>query len=434
MNPVSETNESSATGRPYSLRRRLAVGLLGYVILLTLGVLANDFVVNESAERLAWESLLKAELDHFLNRRHLDPSYSWPETETLQMFAIDPKQTPHDPLLALPVGVHDEILIDGREKVIKIRDKDGQRFVIALDISDLEGREAHLRRIILVSAFVVVLLLGCLAIWGAGQLIYPLRELSDRIAALDPGNSDQHVALPTNASSELALISQSINRYIERNAAFMAREQSFVRVASHELRTPISIIAGAATLALDEPGTPDAVRKRLLRIQETTNDINELATLLLALAKDPARLADSREPVALHTLLPQIVRDHEHLARGKEVSIVIGELAECEVVVPLQLVKSAIGNLLRNAVENTHHGDVRVSLHDDGVVVIEDCGPGIPAEQISEIYTRLARGQGLHGGGIGLTLIARLCEHLDWSLSVDSSPGDGTRVALRLAR
>ncbi len=432
MIKMSEENENLTTVRTYSLRRQLAMGLLGYAVLLTLGVLANDFIVNESAEKLAWESLLKAELDHFLNRRKQDPSYSWPETETLHLFTIDPAQTPDDPLLALAVGVHDEIVLDGREKVIKIRDQDGQRFVIALDIADLEGREAHLRTIILISAFVVVALLGCFAVWGANRLLLPLRELSDRIAALNPGKDDPHVDLPANASTELALITQAINRYIERNTAFMKREQSFIRVASHELRTPISVITGAAGLALNEPGTPEAVRKRLLRIRETANDINELVTLLLALAKEPARLADSREPVALHALLPQIVRDHEHLAHGKEVSIVIGELAECVAPVPLQLAKSAIGNLLRNAVENTHHGDVRVSLREGGVVVIEDCGPGIPPEKITEIYTRLARGEGLHGGGIGLTLIARLCEHLDWSLSVDSDPGDGTRVALRL--
>lgn len=101
---------------------------------------------------------------------------------------------------------------------------------------------------------------------------------------------------------------------------------------------------------------------------------------------------------------------------------------------PPAMAKSAIGNLLRNAIENTRHGDVMLSLGEDGTVVIEDHGPGIPIEQIGRLYTRLARGDGLDGGGIGLQLIARLCGHLDWDLSVDSSPGEGTRMAMRFSR
>ncbi|MFA5630419.1 MAG: HAMP domain-containing sensor histidine kinase [Porticoccaceae bacterium] len=414
----------------WSLRRRLTVGLLGYIILLTLGVLANDFVVNESAEKLVWESLLTAELDHFLKRRQQDPDYSWPETETLHVFAIDAEATPHNPLLRLAPGVHDEILLDGREKVVLIEDADDQRFVIALDITDLEGREAQLRNIIFLSAFIVTALLGCAAVWGTGRLIQPLQVLSDRIGALDPAKGGQLVALPANASSELTLITEAINGYIVRNAAFMDREQAFIRVASHELRTPLSIIAGAATLALGEPGTTETMRNRLRRIVETTSDTNELVTLLLVLAKDPARLTESSEAVKLHSLLPQIVQDHQHLAQGKEVAIVLGTLPEYTIDAPLQIVKSAIGNLLRNAIENTRNGDVQVSLSANGTVIIEDQGAGISAEKISELYTRLARSEGTQGGGIGLTLITRLCEHLNWTLSVDSNPGDGTRVAL----
>lgn len=138
--------------------------------------------------------------------------------------------------------------------------------------------------------------------------------------------------------------------------------------------------ATAAGLALEEPGVPEAARKRMLRIKETAGDVNELVMLLLALAKDPARLADSRESIPLHALLPQLVRDHAHLASGKQISVVVDELPECEVHAPLQLVKSAIGNLLRNAIENVHEGEVRVGLRADG-----------------------------------LQLIARLCEHLGWS-------------------
>lgn len=430
MNKSVTQGEVIEPGRYYSLKRRLTMGLSVYAILLTLGVLANDFIVNESAEHLAWEALLNAELEHFLNRKEQEPDYPWPETETLQLFALNPLTDAANPLMALPQGVHDEIPHEGREKVILLRDVDNQRFVVALDISDLEGREARLRLIIFASAFFLVILLICTAAWGAGRLVRPLSHLADQLAGLDPEKSHQRVSLADNATSEIALITQSVNRYIEKNAAFIEREKSFVQVASHELRTPIAIIAGAAELAMNEEKLPEAVSRRLQRILVTTNDTNELVSMLLALAKDPGSLINSCEEIDLSLLIPNIVLDHEHLAQGKEVRVSIGNLTPVKVVAPLQLVKSAIGNLLRNAIEQTHYGDVVISLSSLGNVVIEDQGVGLTDDQISALYSKLARGEGLHGGGIGLKLIARLCEHLGWSLAVESKSGEGSRMTL----
>ena len=83
---------------------------------------------------------------------------------------------------------------------------------------------------------------------------------------------------------------------------------------------------------------------------------------------------------------------------------------------PLAIVQAAIGNLLRNAIENSDRGEISIALQPDGVVVIEDPGHGMSPEEISAIYARMARGGGREGNGIGLDLIARLCEHLGWIL------------------
>lgn len=181
---------------------------------------------------------------------------------------------------------------------------------------------------------------------------------------------------------------------------------------------------------MNEEKLPEAVSRRLQRILVTTNDTNELVSMLLALAKDPGSLINSCEEIDLSLLIPNIVMDHEHLVRGKEVRVNIGNITPVKVVAPLQLVKSAIGNLLRNAIEQTHYGDVVISLNNYGNVVIEDQGVGLTDDQISALYSKLARGEGLHGGGIGLKLIARLCEHLGWSLAVESKSGEGSRMTL----
>ena len=159
-----------------------------------------------------------------------------------------------------------------------------------------------------------------------------------------------------------------------------------------------------------------------------------LIALLLTLAKDPARLSRSNEVVPLHELLPDIIDDHRHLMEGKDLSVVIDDLAPCSVAAPLHIVQAAIGNLLRNAIENSDSGEIHVGLDGDATVTVQDPGHGMTPEDISRLYAQMARGGGREGGGIGLDLLARLCEHLGWTLSIQSAPGRGTISRLRLSR
>ncbi|MBB4592882.1 signal transduction histidine kinase [Xanthomonas arboricola] len=94
--------------------------------------------------------------------------------------------------------------------------------------------------------------------------------------------------------------------------------------------------------------------------------------------------------------------------------------------------QTAIGNLLRNAIENSDRGIIRISLSAPGTVRIADPGHGMTPEEVSAIYARLARGNARQGNGIGLELIGRLCEHLGWKLSLASDAGQGTVATLDL--
>jgi signal transduction histidine kinase len=192
------------------------------------------------------------------------------------------------------------------------------------------------------------------------------------------------------------------------------------------------VIVGATELGLERAAEPDVVRNQLARIQRTARDVEQLISLLLVLAKDPARLAGASERIALEQLLPEIVEDHRHLTRDKDLVLVLAPLPPCEIVAPLPIVQAAIGNLLRNAIEHSDRGEVSIALRSDATVVIQDPGHGMTPEEISTIYARIARGSGREGGGIGLDLIARLCEHLGWTLDIASAAQRGTTTTLQL--
>lgn len=426
-NPAAAT--PTARNPRSSLRNRILLGLFGYTALLSIAVVVQGVIVNEHAEHLVWTSLMDTELDHFVERSRLDPDYRWTDTPALNLYD-DATRPPPPELRSLEPGVHDEIVVHGTEYVALVRDVDGRRLTLALDIDDMEHREFDLALTIAGSAITTLLLLCAVIAWGVHRLVRPLSNMARRIGTLQPDRAGQRIDVPESASSELVVIADAVNDYVERHDRFVARERAFIDSASHELRTPIAVIAGSTEIALDQPDLSPATRNQLGRIHRTARDVEQLISLLLVLAKDPKRLTASSDRFSLDQLLPEIIEDHRHLTRDKDLSVVLAPMSPYELVAPLPIVQAAIGNLLRNAIENSDRGEITVRLEPGATVVIEDPGHGMTPEEISEIYTRVARG-GREGGGIGLDLISRLCEHLGWNLRFDKAER-GTRTTLVL--
>lgn len=415
-----------------SLRHRLLVWLAGYAALLFVAMLAHALLVNEQAEQLVWESLLDSELAHVLERRAADPDYRWSDTDKLKLYVEGSDRAVPMALAQLPVGVSDEVPLDGREHVALVKIIDGRRHVLTLDITKLEYDEQAIAAGMVISGLLVLVVAGVVIAFGLRRTTRPLAQLATDISQLQPDRNGQRLAIGDNATSELVIIADALNDYLQRNERFVERERVFINSASHELRTPIAVIAGATELALAQDALPAPARAQMARVRRTAHDVEQLITLLLVLAKDPARLGATSDRIALHQLLPELVEDHRHLTRGKDLELELAPLPECEIVAPVAIVQVAIGNLLRNAIENSDRGVIRIGLDTNATVVIEDPGHGMSPEEISELYAHLVRGDGRDGGGIGLDLISRLCEHLGWQLGFSSSPQRGTRTTLRL--
>lgn len=417
-----------------SLRKRILLSLLGYAVVLSAAVLIQGGVVNEYAERLVWQALLRSELDHFLERKRIDPRYHWADTRMVSLYdAHNAPDAVPAALRDLPPGLHDDIEVDGGERVALVHMADGHRLILTLDLADFEAREVDMTLTVAGSALTTIALLGFLIALGVNRLLQPLSDLALRIEQLQPDHSKQRLHVDASSSAELLVIATALNGYLERNAQFVERERAFVDTTSHELRTPIAVIVGATELGLENAEDPAIVRNQLARIHRTARDVEQLVSLLLVLAKDPARLADTSDRVALEQLLPEIVDDHLYLTRDKDLALSLAPLPPCEIVAPLPIVQAAIGNLLRNAIEHSDRGVVSIALQADATVVIQDPGHGMTPEEISAIYARLARDSAREGGGIGLDLIARLCEHLGWTLDIVSHAGQGTTTTLRLS-
>lgn len=416
-----------------SLKKQIMLGLFGYSAMLTIVIAIQGLAFNEYVERLVWKNMLESELENFLHRKKADPNYRWLDTDDVVLYdnSVPERQFPFE-LRGLTEGIHDDILVNNNVRVVLIRMVDDKLLALSLDITEIEKYELNMVLVVAIIAMIMIILLGILVIRSVNRMLQPLSKLTNDIGALEPNRLGQYIELPEAANSELVIIAGALNRYLKRNEYFVERERAFIDTASHELRTPIAVISGSSELALSQADLPNATRNQILRIQRTAREVEKLLTLLLMLAKDPDRLASISDRFALDELLPEILEQHRHLTQGKDLTLTIAAMPNCEIFAPILMVQTAVGNLLRNAIENSDRGEIIISLLPDATVIIQDPGHGMTPEEISAIYARMAQGCGRHGGGIGLDLIFRLCEHLEWSLDIASVEGTGTIATIKL--
>ena len=422
------------TRRP-TLRRKLLGWLLGYLALVTLVVFAAANYVHEHAEHAVWRAMLNTELDRVVSHLRQQPGYHWQDSDTMRLFRGDAtgKGLPAS-LQVLHPGLHDGPLLDGQSSAVMVRQTDDLgRLVMVMDITDFAAMESLTTRLAILAGAALVLVTLLMAWLGMARLVRPLSSLARSIADLREGQIGQRVAVEKRGSAELEVIAAAVNDYLERNQRFVEREREFISTTSHELRTPMAVISGAAELGLDQEGLPERARVQLQRIGNVASGVEQLISLLLVLARDPARLAALGEQISLAGLIEQSVQDHQHLAAGKELQVDCLIHADCEIFAPPVVVQAAIGNLLRNAIENSDRGQIVVSLQAPALVRISDSGHGMSPQEISALYARLARGQQQGNGGIGLALIARLCAHLGWQLALQPRAGGGTHAELDMA-
>ncbi len=413
-----------------SLRSQILALVLVYLGCVTGVILVGGITINEQVERVVWRSLLNAEMSHFLERSNLDPDYRWTDTGGMRLYGPDDQPWPAA-LSQLPDGLHDDMRVDGKLSVVLVRQTPRGRLALLEELSEFNGLDNSISGAIVVGTVLILAAFGAMLAWALGRAIRPLNVMADDIGQLRPDHPGQRIDVATSAGHELHVIGEKFNEYLDRNEAFIERERNFINSASHELRTPVAVMIGASELALDAPDLPPSARLQMQRVLGTAQEMESLIEMLLMLAKDPARAGRMSDQIALDQLLPEIVASHRHLTRDKQLDIVVEPLPACEIVAPLSFVQAAVGNLLRNAIENSDSGTIRVSLAADSTVTITDPGHGMSPDQISELYARMAKGAQMNGDGIGLELIARLSEHLGWTLRFSPREPRGTIAQLR---
>lgn len=411
--------------------------------LLMLGALAIQiFSSQHLIEHRFWIGLLQSVSEDHAARVRKDRSAPLPDAGTVRSWYVEQgSDTAKVPsyLLDLPPGIYsaeDALGIfegraefDGRDAFhALVVDLPPGRLITEIDIEELESQQNLYGMLGAVWVIILAALIGWAIAWLHANLVRPVRDVAERMRKMDP--RDIGARLPTTyKQKEFRVIAQASNAHLERVEQFIKRERSLLDQASHEFRTPIAVIAGAVDV-LKQIRLPDASRPALGRIEHAVGDLSETMIALLYLAREPDPGSEPEEVTALHEFLPRLVQDHEHLLRGKGAQLRVGALEPTLIAAPEAMVRIAVSNLIRNAIENTEAGFVEIALG-NGVISVADSGSGFdPVEAARRFRDILRQAAPTRGQGLGLFLIGRICERFNWKLAIESTAGGGTRATL----
>ena len=267
-----------------------------------------------------------------------------------------------------------------------------------------------------------------------------LECLIRRLDNINVSHLSSRVSLP-QGSQELDGLTRAINAMLERIDQGYQAQARFVSDASHELRTPISVIQGYANL-LNRWGkdNPAARQEAIDAIVQESDSMARLVEQLLFLVRgDNDTQVVHLEQVDLTLVADEVARETQLLDTGREIS------AQLEPMVLAQadprLVKQAYRILVDNAVKYTPEGGhIRLSLCQEGGtarLAVTDDGPGIPREELGKLFRRFyradqSRNRQTGGTGLGLSIAHWIAQRHGGWIEVTSRPGVGSRFTLVL--
>ncbi|WP_143871004.1 sensor histidine kinase [Catenovulum sediminis] len=280
--------------------------------------------------------------------------------------------------------------------------------------------------LILVPLAILITLLAVLLSMGLTRsVLKPLTNLAKQVEKVDPQRLPKRI-YGQFFPDEVGSLANTLSTLMKRIGEYVDNEKRFSREVSHELRTPTTSLTMALDL-LQNTQLDETQAKLAGRMHRATSEMTQLINTFLLLAKNNPDQHQT-EIIPLFPLVEQVIDKLSYLLASKDVAIIneLDKHAQCQA--NRTLLEIVLSNLLRNAFQYTHTGQVRVHFK-DACLSVQDTGFGIPASEINNINQAFYSLQP-DGVGLGMSIVQRIVWQLGWKLEVVSEAGEGTEVKL----
>lgn len=277
------------------------------------------------------------------------------------------------------------------------------------------------------------------------RTLQPVKEVIRSVNSISANKLCKRIdakSIPT----EIKELVETFNRLLDNLEESFKRISSFSSDASHELKTPLTVIRGEVEVCLRQERTPQEYKDVLedvlveaLRVQET------IEQLFLLTKKDTAELGKNFTELYLDELISDTISQISRFASRRSVRINIKNILPATIYANEALIRIAIENILRNAIIYSAEGkEVDIDIIDSGneyLLVIEDHGCGIAQEDLPFVFERFYRADKARsrkasesGTGLGLAIVKMILDIHHYHIEIRSIVNEGTKAVIEIPK
>ncbi len=277
---------------------------------------------------------------------------------------------------------------------------------------------------------VTILLIFLVSYFLAGRILRPLATINQKVKEIRDNSLNRRIPLGASRD-ELHVLSHSLNTMFDRLQHSFAKQKEFIGNASHELKSPLTILMLGQEEMLASK-LPEPIRIELEKQLNTMRRLSKLVRNLLDISRLEQEETCTREAVPIDSLIAQVLEDYREILQGRNIAVET-QMDECHLLGDSEKLLRLLINLIDNAIKynDAKNGIIRITVcqkHGETNLTIANTSHEIPAADLPRLFEQFyrvekSRSKSFGGSGLGLTIAKRIVELHGGTITVQYHSG-----------